>query len=224
MAKEEKNTQTPVAGATAANESAERERTRKEAKREVVEFVKMVALFLLLFLVLREFVIEAYEVEGPSMEPTLCEKERILVLKLGQHWPFSLVFGTAPGDIVVFDSPDDRGQRYVKRVIVKGPEERAGKTVRAGDEAQPDNGVRLRLRDTAIYVNNRKIDQPYVSADALSDEKDHEILVGPDEYFVMGDNRNISKDSRNFGTVNEDLITGRALLRFWPLSRFGFIK
>jgi signal peptidase I len=73
-------------------------------------------------------------------------------------------------------------------------------------------------------VNDIKIDQSYIAEETLSDEEDREILVGPDEYFVMGDNRNISKDSRNFGTVNEDLIIGRALLRFWPLHRFGFIK
>jgi len=82
----------------------------------------------------------------------------------------------------------------------------------------------VRLRDTAIYVNDRKIDQSYISGEALSNEADREIFVGPDEFFVMGDNRNISKDSRNFGTVNEDLVIGRALLRFWPLDRFGFIK
>ncbi|MFO7975558.1 MAG: signal peptidase I [Candidatus Hydrogenedentota bacterium] len=224
MVKEEENKKTPTAPVTPENETAQRERTRKEAKREMIEFVKMVALFLVLFLVLREFVMEGYEVEGPSMEPTLREEERILVFKLGQHWPFSLLFGTDAGDIVVFDSPDDRGKRYVKRVIVMGPEKRAGKTVRAGGEAGPANGVRLRLCETAIYVNDRKIDQNYIPEEALSDEKDREILLGPDEYFVLGDNRNISKDSRNFGTVNEDLIIGRALLRFWPLDRFGFIK
>ena len=65
-----------------------RERTRQEAKREMVEFVKMVVWFLLLFLVLRGFVIEGYEVQGPSMEPTLYEQERILVFKLGPAWPF----------------------------------------------------------------------------------------------------------------------------------------
>lgn len=216
--------QTPLTDGAPEDEAANRDRTRKEAKRELVEFVKMVALFLLIFLVLREFVIEGYEVEGPSMEPTLREEERILVFKLGQHWPFSMLFSTGPGDIVVFDSPDDRGKRYVKRVVAMGPEERAGKTVRAGDEAEPLIGIRLRLRDTSIYVNDRKIDQSYISEETLSDEEDREILVGPDEYFVMGDNRNISKDSRNFGTVNEDLIIGRALLRFWPLHRFGFIK
>ncbi|HOF40893.1 MAG TPA: signal peptidase I [Candidatus Hydrogenedentes bacterium] len=201
-----------------------RERTRQEAKREMVEFVKMVVWFLLLFLVLRGFVIEGYEVQGPSMEPTLYEQERILVLKLGQHWPFSGFLGPRPGDIVVFDSPDDRGKRYVKRVIAMGPEVRSGNMVRADRNGGPEPGVRLRFRDTSIYVNDRKIDQSYLAEDALSMEEDHEVLIGPDEYFVMGDNRNISKDSRNFGTVPENLLIGRALLRFWPLDRFGFVK
>lgn len=201
-----------------------RERTRQDAKREMVEFVKMVVWFLLLFLVLRGFVIEGYEVQGPSMEPSLYEQERILVFKLGQHWPFSGFLGTRPGDIVVFDSPDDRGKRYVKRVIAMGPEERSGNMVRAGRDGEPETGVRLRLRDTAIYVNDRKLDQSYLAENALSSEEDREVVIGPDEYFVMGDNRNISKDSRNFGAVGEDLVIGRALLRFWPLDRFGFIK
>ncbi len=222
--KEEERIETPTGDAPTGNETEKRERSRQEAKREVIEFVKMVAVFLVLFLVLREFVIEGYEVEGPSMEPTLRENERILVFKLGQHWPFSLVLAPDTGDIVVFDSPDDRGKRYVKRVIVVGPEEGGANTVRAGNEAEPENAVRLRLRETAIYVNDRRIDQAYISEEALSNEPDREILVGPDEYFVMGDNRNISKDSRNFGTVSGDLVIGQALLRFWPLSRFGLIK
>ena len=125
---------------------------------------------------------------------------------------------------MVFDSPDDRGKRYVKRVIAMGPEERSGNTVRAGRDGEPESGVRLRLRDTAIYVNDRKLDQSYLAENALSNEEDREVLIGPDEYFVMGDNRNISKDSRNVGAVGEDLVIGRALLRFWPLDRFGFIK
>lgn len=221
---EEENKLSSAAEGPHENEAEARERTRQEAKREMVEFAKMVVWFLLLFLVLRGFVIEGYEVQGPSMEPTLYEHERILVFKLGQHWPFSLFLGTHSSDIVVFDSPDDRGKRYVKRVIAMGPEEGSGNTVRAGDASEPANGVRVRLRDTAIYVNDRKIDQSYISGEALSNEADREIFVGPDEFFVMGDNRNISKDSRNFGTVNEDLVIGRALLRFWPLDRFGFIK
>ncbi|MGI6460762.1 MAG: signal peptidase I [Candidatus Hydrogenedentales bacterium] len=190
----------------------------------MVEFVKMVVWFLLLFLVLRGFVIEGYEVQGPSMEPTLHEQERILVFKLGQHWPFSSFLGPRQGDIVVFDSPDDRGKRYVKRVIATGPEVRSGNTVRADRDGGPEPGVRLRFRDTSIYVNDRKIDQSYLAEEALSMEEDHEVLIGPDEYFVMGDNRNISKDSRNFGTVPENLLIGRALLRFWPLDRFGLVK
>ena len=222
--KEEENNQFAKDDMPPEDAAEHRERKRRQAKREIADFVKMVALFLVLFLFLREFVIEGYEVEGPSMEPTLRERERILVLKVGQHWPFSLLFSAEPGNIVVFDSPDDRGKRYVKRVIAVGPEEKAGKTVQAGGEAESGEGVRLRLCETSIYVNDRKIEQPYIEEDALSDEQDREVLIGPDEYYVMGDNRNISKDSRNFGTVNEDLVIGRALLRFWPLDRFGFIK
>lgn len=216
--------QGPESGVPFHKETEDRERTRQEAKREVVEFAKMVVWFLLLFVALRFFVIEGYEVQGPSMEPTLHEQERILVFKLGQHWPFSLLFGPEPGDIVVFNSPDDRGKRYVKRVIVMGPEEGPFSTVRAGHEDDTENGTRLRLHDTDIFVNDQRVDQSYIEAEALSDEADRELLIGPDEFFVMGDNRNISKDSRNFGTVNEDLVIGRALLRFWPLNRFGFIK
>ena len=135
-------------------EAEERERARREAKRELAEFAKMVVYFLVLFLVLRGFVIEGYEVQGPSMEPTLAEHERILVFKLGRHWPFSRFFTTTPGDIVVFDSPDERGKRYVKRVIAAGPRRSAGSTVRAGHSGETEEGIRVRLLDTAVYVNN----------------------------------------------------------------------
>ena len=105
-------------------ESYDVDQPEANAKREVREFVKMIAWFLLLFFTLKTFVIEGYEVQGPSMEPTLVDKERILVFKLphklSQWGPFSGIDAIGTGDIIVFDSRDDADKRYVKRVIAHG--------------------------------------------------------------------------------------------------------
>ncbi|MFA6244743.1 MAG: signal peptidase I, partial [Candidatus Hydrogenedentales bacterium] len=106
----------------------------QESRREVLAFVKTVAGFLLLFLLLKSYVVEGYEVQGTSMEPTLMNEERILVFKLthvlSQSTWFSGIEALQTGDIVVFNSADTQ-ERYVKRLIAKGPKPDASNTVNA---------------------------------------------------------------------------------------------
>lgn len=203
----------------------------KELKAEIKEFAKLIAWFLVLFLVVKTYVIEAYEVQGPSMRPTLDTGERILVLKLPHYlsqWRvFSGLDAIQPGDIIVFDSPDDAGKRYVKRVLAEGPPRRRDNTVGA-----EQNGVRMgeqpvsvRIEEGRIYVNNQRIETDHLRQEDL-DATDNapEVLLGPGEYYVVGDNFHRSKDSRSFRAVQEDRIIGKAVLRFWPLSKFGFVR
>lgn len=196
----------------------------QEVKREIIELVKMVALFLILFMILKTFVIEGYEVQGPSMYPTLEDGERILVLKLPlklSHAPFlRRMHPVQPGDIVVFESKDGSRKRYIKRVIAMGPRDHRN-TVRA---TAPDdaNNVLVQFNLGEIYVNHRRVDEAayLVPEEAESPDFDEEVLESG-EYYVLGDHRSLSKDSRSFGPVTEDQVIGTALLRFWPLSRFG---
>jgi signal peptidase I len=204
--------------------------SRQEIKREVVELVKMVVLFLVLFFFLKSFVVEGYEVQGLSMFPTLNDGERILVLKLPHKLskipPFRGLTPLDEEDIMVFDSLDSSGKRYIKRVIAMGPKRSGGKTVQARqrelDEPRGYN-VNVKFDKGSVYVNNKKIEQDYLESveKHSSDVDEVELLSG--EYYVLGDYRSASKDSRMFGPVDNDQVIGKAWLRFWPLKKFGLL-
>lgn len=205
----------------------------QELKREIKEFVKMIAWFLVLFLIMKNYVIEGYEVQGPSMEPTLLNEDRILVFKLPHKLDQLGLFGdidaVSPSDIVVFESPEDNvDKRYVKRVIAKGPPGEPRNTVIAGPEgndATLQRAITVRIEDSHIYVNNHLLEEPYISPKVAGETGTADtVQLGPGEYYVLGDNRGPSKDSRNFKGVNDDLIIGKAVIRFWPPSRFGLIR
>lgn len=211
---------------------------KQELKREVWEFAKLVVWFIILFVTVRSYVVEGYEVQGPSMSPTLTDNERILVLKLphvlSRFRIFGGLHGVNEGDIVVFKSPDyepgsGARKRYVKRVIARGSKRRGGKVADAqqtGDSTQNPETVSVKIAEGVVYVNNHPLQEPYVNnsqADPQTLAND-EWIVPPGFYYVMGDNRGVSKDSRKFGPVDDDVIIGTAVFRFWPLSKFGFLK
>lgn len=205
---------------------------RQELKREVLDFIKLVVWFLIIFLGLRSFVIEGYEVQGESMEPTLSNNERILVLKLPHQlsqWSlFSGIDAIEPGDIVVFNSPDVADKRYVKRVIAMGPAgDSGGRTVGAegrDDSPAPSNAIAVVFERGEVFVNNRKIEEDYLSPALRPSEEHQELLLGPAEYYVLGDNRNVSKDSRSFNAITDGAIIGKAVIRFWPPSEISLLR
>ncbi len=148
------------------------------------------------------FVAQPVKVEGTSMLPRLHDGERIFVNKM-------IYYGLPElerGDIVVFWFPDDPSKSYIKRVI-----------------GLPRETVQL--RGGRILINGRELQEPYLdpSLNAALDDKPP-VYVKPHYYFVMGDNRDNSSDSRTWGLVPEKYIYGKALFRYWPLSEASVIR
>ena len=148
------------------------------------------------------FVIQPVKVEGTSMLPRLHDGERIFVNKLIYYeWP-----KLERGDIVVFWYPDDPTKSYIKRVI-----------------GLP--GETVQLRGGRILIGGKELQEPYLdpALNAALDDR-APVYVKPHYYFVMGDNRDNSSDSRSWGLVPEKYIYGKALFRYWPLSQASVIR
>lgn len=203
--------------------------TAHDLRREAVYFAKIVVLVLLLVLMFRTFVMESWPVQGPSMMPTLQDKERILVLKLPallSRLPlFSGIEPFKPRDLVVFVNTKEGNRRYIKRVIAEGPPWSEGNVVNArpieGSAAQ--TGVSVRFDMGTLYVNNRRLDEPYlVPEEKKSPDTDHRRLQAG-EYYVLGDHRSVSKDSRRIGPVRHEQVIGKAIAVLWPPSRIRLL-
>ncbi len=146
------------------------------------------------------FLYQPVKVEGTSMMPSLEDQERIFVNKF--------VYRLEPigrGDIVVFRYPRDPSKSYIKRVIGM-----------AGDHIRIDAGL--------VYVNGEPLDEPYVPAEYVDARSYPEITVPPNSYFVLGDHRSMSNDSRDFGSVNQSYIYGKAVFGYWPMEKMGRVR
>lgn len=203
---------------------------RQEFKREAIEFVKMIVWFLVLFAILRTFVVEGYEVQGDSMAPTLTDHERILVFKLPHNlsklWPFRGIEALKEGNIVVFDSLNEPDKRYVKRVVARGPKRLPSNKVEAGrfgQDASPGEAITVKFEEGKVFVNDRRVEETYLPSDTppCGETCPEAWMLPPSSYYVLGDNRPVSKDSRSFGVVDDDHVIGKAVFRFWPLGKFG---
>lgn len=165
----------------------------------VWEFVHDMSVAVLFCFFLITFVGQAFRVEGTSMLPLLESGDRILVDKVAYR------FGTiGRGDVVVFWSPLDPDVSFVKRVIGL-----------PGDDVEVRGGV--------VFVNGTALDEKYVPARFRGDESFSRVTVSSGHYFVLGDHRNGSNDSRSWGEVPRKYIYGRAAFRLWPAPRLGRI-
>jgi signal peptidase I len=157
-----------------------------------------IAVLFCFFLV--SFVAQAFRVQGTSMQPLLADGERIIVNKLAYR------FGAIRrGDVVVFWYPRDPSVSFIKRVVG-----------RPGDVVE--------LRGGQLHVNGERVREEYVRTDYRDRDSMPPETVPPGYYYVLGDHRTSSNDSRSWGEVPERYIYGRAWFRFWPLSKLGFIR
>lgn len=169
----------------------------------VVEFIKTVVAIVLIAFFVRFFLFQPFVVEGSSMEPNFHNNEYLLVNKLSYRL-------TEPkrGDVIVFHPPTAPGVNYIKRII-----------------ALP--GETVEIRDGEIYVNSTKIDEPYIPQERTlvrnSEAANLKATLSQGEYFVLGDNRDHSSDSREWGNVPKENIIGRAWVVLFPMNNFGIV-
>lgn len=174
-----------------------------------LDIIETVVIALSIFLIVYLFVASPHQVNGQSMVPNFQSGEFVLSDKVSYRFN-----NPKRGDIVVFHAPEaancpkGTGCDFIKRVL-----------------GLP--GETVEVHDNAIWINGQKLEEPYIPADFEtlpgSATKGKSVFLGPNEYFVSGDNRPYSSDSRAWGAIHKDDIVGKALFRYWPLKVAGLI-
>ena len=177
-------------------EPQEKEETRSGFMRFVIDVVETLILSIVLFAAINT-ISARIRVDGASMEPTLQSGEFVIVNKL------SYFFGEPEiGDIIVFHFPSDPDQEYIKRII-----------------GLP--GDRVEVKKGEVFVNDHSLNEDYIAAPPIyTDAWD----IPADSLFVLGDNRNNSSDSHNWGTVPLDYVIGKATFIYWPPTEWGILN
>lgn len=200
-------------------------------KAELKEIVDTVVFVIVALIVIRFFIFEPRVIPSASMHPTLIERDRLIIERYSRFF-----VDPKRGDMIVFYPPEEilkpdevlkydfwsvfkrltglfcKDIAFIKRVIGA-----PGDSVEVKKEADETYGV---------YVNGEKINEPYIQSEYeypdCKEDMHCKVKLGADEYFVMGDNRGNSYDSRFWGTVKKDKIIGVTKLRFWPLNRLKY--
>lgn len=202
----EDNVKVGAAGTTGAD-AENKEDVKKKVIKEIISNVLYFAGVLLIALLIVKFVVQRTEVDGKSMEPMLYNGENLMVDKVTYRFREPKRF-----EVIVFQPfDDDKNTLYIKRVI-----------------ALPGETIQIK-EDGSIFVNGEKLVESY-GKEVIKKENigraEEPITLGANEYFVMGDNRNNSSDSRSktIGNVQKYQIIGKAWIRIWPLNKIGLIK
>src|SRR5690348_1458928 len=177
---------------------------RSAASSLLREVVEVLVLALILYFGI-SFAVQAVHVEGISMFATLEDNDYLIANKIDYR-----LHAPQRGDIIILRPPTNNSTDYIKRVI-----------------ALP--GEKLLIREGIVYINGHRLHEPYLPEEWTNDinpapwSLGDGAVVPANEYFVMGDNRNRSQDSRFFGPISRDRIDGKAWFRIWPLDHFGNI-
>lgn len=173
----------------------------------VFELVKIVVISLVIIIPIRYFLIQPFYVKGASMEPNFYDHEYLIIDEISYRFK-----QPQRGDIIVFRYPKNPQEYFIKRVI-----------------GLPGEKVQIKNGEVVIYnqanPDGYVVNENYLNPDTKTYSLNEDIItIGDNEYFVLGDNRNSSKDSRSFGAVNASFITGRVILRGWPFNRVNVFQ
>jgi len=175
-----------------------------------LDIIETVVIALSVFLIIYLFFMQPHQVSGESMVPTFQDKEYLLTDKISYK-----LNQPSRGDTVVFHAPEDAtcapGGKcdYIKRII-----------------GVP--GDTIEVKNNKVFLNNVELQENYLDPKTITQAGEYTrskiVRLGPDEYFVMGDNREHSSDSRSWGPVSADAFVGRVFFRYWPIPVAGIIK
>ena len=178
-----------------------RHKKPNSASKTILEWGGLIIAALVIALLIKTFLFQAFYIPSDSMVPTLEKNDRVIVNKLSYR-----LHDVHRGDIVVFKAPpgaDDDVKDLVKRVIALPGEEVEG-------------------RDNHVFINGKQLEEDYLPEGTITSDFPP-VVVPPKSMWVMGDNREQSKDSRFFKFIPEDDIVGRVFLRIWPLNRLAIL-
>ena len=170
--------------------------------RNAISWLRDLSVSVVIAIIVILFLYQPVKVEGTSMTPSLVNEERIFINKFVYRFGISDI---VRGDTIVFWAPEDSSRSYIKRVI-----------------GVPGDVVEI--VDGTVILNGRRLEEPYL-IDANRDRMSMtRRLVETGRYFVLGDHRNSSNDSRSWGTVPREAIYGKAVFVYWPLERLGLLR
>ena len=207
------------------DKNAKKEKKKRSKVSYAIEYAIYVALILLCIFWVPEHVLQRTVVKGESMENTLHTNESLLVEKVSYHFKQPSRY-----DIIVFYPYGKNGDEVPESM----KDQLEIDTTASGDQEEDSElyvkhvfgipGEKIQIIGNDIYVNDKKIDDPYAKnamKDGDAGVASEPITLGEDEYFVLGDNREVSLDSRELGPIKEKNIAGHVVLRIWPLKKFG---
>jgi signal peptidase I len=181
-------------------DATDRQPAASSFHRELRVWARDLLLAMCFAVVIIVFLYQPVKVEGTSMAPLISDQERIFINKMVYRFePISR------GDVVVFWYPRDRTKSFIKRVVGL-----------PGEEVEGHRG--------RVFVDGHPLDEPYILPEYLDRSDFGPVRVPAGEYFVMGDHRDSSNDSRVFGTVQSSFIYGKAVFAYWPMNHFGTLS
>lgn len=172
---------------------------------ELGEFTRVVIISLLIVLPVRYFIAQPFIVRGASMEPNFYNGEYLIIDEASYYFN-----EPERGDVIVFRYPEDTSQFFIKRIVAL-----------PGERARVADGGVLLYEDPA--GEGMRFEEEYID-EGIKTYPDVDVTLEEGEYFVLGDNRPFSSDSRRWGVLEEELIVGRAWVRLWPVAQAGLLR